>query len=87
MVSSWVKESVSKDSTNLAQLNSLNLTVCCNLKLTIVISSLDMLEGILEKIFFHRKILGMSMISTSSFVRKDIMFIHSFMLFRSLVYS
>lgn len=83
MIPFWIKELISKDRTKFLWLNSLDLTGCCNLLVTIRISSLDIAEYILERTFLDHIVLGRLMIS-ALFCGKGVNFVHSFILFRRI---
>lgn len=82
MLAVWIKRLMLKDSTNFLWLNHLDLIGFCNLQVTIGMSSLDISDRILERMFLHRRILE-RLDDFSFFVcEKDIKLICSFTLLR-----
>ena len=76
---------MSEDSTSVLWLNSLDLIVCI-LSVTIGTSSSDILECTFERTFSYRRILSRLMISVPLFVKKDVKFIRSFIVFWSVLF-
>ena len=70
MLSFWIKDLTSKDSTNLLCLKIVGVIGCSHWLVSIGISSVDVPEGILKGTFLNRSILGRLMIANPLYVKR-----------------